>query len=178
MKQRSDTWTAEQDTLLAETVLKHIREGSTQLKAFDEAGEKLSRTSAACGFRWNKVLRHDYTLAIQHAKKNRLVFIEKAPSPIYKPNKNEEEKKMKALGIIRKIDDLGRIVIPKEVRDTHGWKSGQAIEMFMDQEGRVLKAYRSDEEKENALKILKQAVNGKKFNLSDLNEVIEYVEGK
>ncbi|GAE94123.1 prespore specific transcriptional activator RsfA [Gracilibacillus boraciitolerans JCM 21714] len=37
-KVRQDAWSHEDDLLLAETVLRHIREGSTQLKAFDEVG--------------------------------------------------------------------------------------------------------------------------------------------
>lgn len=36
---------------------------------------------------------------------------------------------MKAIGIIRRIDDLGRIVIPKELRRTLGIKEGDALEM-------------------------------------------------
>ncbi|MFC4387304.1 RsfA family transcriptional regulator [Gracilibacillus marinus] len=68
---RQDAWTKEEDILLAETVLHHIREGKTQLEAFKEAGNKLSRTSAACGFRWNATLRKHYEDAIQVAKNNR-----------------------------------------------------------------------------------------------------------
>lgn len=71
MKMRQDAWTTEEDLLLAETVLRHIREGSTQLKAFDEIGDKLNRTSAACGFRWNAEVRPNYEDAIQLAKKQR-----------------------------------------------------------------------------------------------------------
>ncbi|MGN8645117.1 RsfA family transcriptional regulator [Gracilibacillus sp. HCP3S3_G5_1] len=68
---RQDAWTSDEDILLAETVLRHIREGKTQLEAFKEVGEKLSRTSAACGFRWNATLRKQYDEAIQLAKQNR-----------------------------------------------------------------------------------------------------------
>lgn len=71
MKQRQDAWSEENDLLLAETVLRHVREGSTQLNAFEEVGDKLNRTSAACGFRWNAVVRHDYEKALQLAKKQR-----------------------------------------------------------------------------------------------------------
>ncbi|CAG9620081.1 RsfA family transcriptional regulator [Sutcliffiella rhizosphaerae] len=71
MKDRQDAWSEENDLLLAETVLRHVREGSTQLNAFDEVGDKLNRTSAACGFRWNAVVRHDYEKALQLAKKQR-----------------------------------------------------------------------------------------------------------
>lgn len=71
MKMRQDAWTSEDDLLLAETVLRHIREGSTQLKAFDEVGDALNRTSAACGFRWNAEVRQQYEEAVQIAKKQR-----------------------------------------------------------------------------------------------------------
>lgn len=71
MKVRQDAWTDENDLLLAETVLRHVREGSTQLNAFEEVGDKLNRTSAACGFRWNAVVRHRYEKALALAKKQR-----------------------------------------------------------------------------------------------------------
>ncbi|SER64172.1 RsfA family transcriptional regulator [Salipaludibacillus aurantiacus] len=68
---RQDAWNQDEDLLLAETVLKHIREGGTQLAAFEEVADKLSRTSAACGFRWNSSVRKKYDSAIQLAKKAR-----------------------------------------------------------------------------------------------------------
>ncbi|MBB5173188.1 RsfA family transcriptional regulator [Texcoconibacillus texcoconensis] len=70
-KVRQDAWSHEDDLLLAETVLRHIREGGTQLKAFDEVGDRLNRTSAACGFRWNAVVRNNYDEAVKLAKKQR-----------------------------------------------------------------------------------------------------------
>ncbi len=70
-KVRQDAWTHEDDLLLAETVLRHIREGSTQLNAFEEVGDKLNRTAAACGFRWNAEVRNRYTEAIELAKRQR-----------------------------------------------------------------------------------------------------------
>ncbi|MFT9847984.1 RsfA family transcriptional regulator [Aneurinibacillus sp. REN35] len=68
---RQDAWSADDDLLLAEVTLRHIREGSTQLCAFEEVGEKLSRTAAACGFRWNSAVRKRYEDAIQIAKAHR-----------------------------------------------------------------------------------------------------------
>lgn len=90
---------------------------------------------------------------------------------------------MKALGIVRKIDNLGRIVIPKEVRDNHGWKSGQAMEMFMTEDGLVMKDYRAEEEKENALNILKRTLRVAKLEqfhgmAANIEEVIQYLENK
>lgn len=69
---RQDSWSLDEDNLLAEVVLRYIREGSTQLKAFEEVGERLSRTSAACGFRWNSFVRKQFKEAIIHAKKIRV----------------------------------------------------------------------------------------------------------
>lgn len=37
---RQDAWSTEDDLILAEVTLRHIREGSTQLAAFEEVGEK------------------------------------------------------------------------------------------------------------------------------------------
>jgi len=70
-KVRQDAWPHEDDLLLAETVLRHIREGSTQLNAFEEVGDILNRTSAACGFRWNAEVRNKYVQAIELAKRQR-----------------------------------------------------------------------------------------------------------
>ncbi|MFC3882687.1 RsfA family transcriptional regulator [Bacillus songklensis] len=68
---RQDAWTQDEDLLLAEVVLRHIREGGTQLAAFEEVGKKLSRTAAACGFRWNSYVRKQYKTGIELAKKQR-----------------------------------------------------------------------------------------------------------
>jgi len=68
---RQDAWTQEEDLLLAEVVLRYIREGGTQLQAFEEVGRRLSRTAAACGFRWNSYVRKQYKEEIELAKKQR-----------------------------------------------------------------------------------------------------------
>lgn len=71
MKTRQDAWLPENDELLAEAVLRHVKEGSTQLTAFEEAGDALNRTAAACGFRWNAVVRKNYEKELASAKKER-----------------------------------------------------------------------------------------------------------
>ncbi|GIP36378.1 RsfA family transcriptional regulator [Paenibacillus sp. J2TS4] len=68
---RQDAWSEEDDLILAEVTLRHIRDGSTQLTAFEEVGEKIGRTAAACGFRWNSCVRKKYEAAIQIAKAQR-----------------------------------------------------------------------------------------------------------
>ena len=49
---------------------------------------------------------------------------------------------MKATGIVRRIDDLGRVVVPKEIRRTLRIREGEPLEIFTNREGGiVLKKY-------------------------------------
>lgn len=68
---RQDAWSPDDDLILAEVTLRHIREGSTQLAAFEEVGQRIARTSAACGFRWNSFVRKKYDEGIGMAKQQR-----------------------------------------------------------------------------------------------------------
>lgn len=45
---------------------------------------------------------------------------------------------MKATGIVRRIDDLGRVVIPKEIRRTLRIREGDPLEIYTDHEGEVI----------------------------------------
>ena len=59
-----------------------------------------------------------------------------------KRNNNNIMKKggrfLKATGVVRRIDDLGRVVIPKEIRKTLRIKEGDPLEIFTDKEGEVI----------------------------------------
>ncbi len=48
---------------------------------------------------------------------------------------------MKSTGIIRKVDELGRIVLPKEMRTTFGIKERDLLEIFVDGDNIILKKY-------------------------------------
>ena len=45
---------------------------------------------------------------------------------------------MKATGVVRRIDDLGRVVIPKEIRKVHRIKEGDPLEIFTDSQGEII----------------------------------------
>ena len=49
---------------------------------------------------------------------------------------------MKATGIVRRIDDLGRVVIPKEIRRTMRIREGTPLEIFTDREGQIILNFR------------------------------------
>ncbi|OLR25255.1 AbrB/MazE/SpoVT family DNA-binding domain-containing protein, partial [Bacillus cereus] len=51
---------------------------------------------------------------------------------------------MKSTGIVRKIDQLGRIVIPRETRRTLDIHEKDAIEIFVEEESIILQKYKSD----------------------------------
>ncbi|TGB00195.1 hypothetical protein E4665_00515 [Sporolactobacillus shoreae] len=71
---RQDAWTHTEDSKLAATILGHISAGSTQLAGFAEAANLLSRTPAACGFRWNSSIRKQYAEELGEAKAQRKVL--------------------------------------------------------------------------------------------------------
>ena len=48
---------------------------------------------------------------------------------------------MKATGIVRRIDELGRVVIPKEIRRTMRLREGEELEIYAQDEGLYLKKY-------------------------------------
>ncbi|MRC75084.1 AbrB/MazE/SpoVT family DNA-binding domain-containing protein, partial [Bacillus thuringiensis] len=48
---------------------------------------------------------------------------------------------MKATGIVRKVDNLGRIVIPKETRKTLQVETSDALEFFVEEDAIVLQKY-------------------------------------
>lgn len=67
---------------------------------------------------------------------------------------------MKATGQIRRIDDIGRVVVPKEVRVNLGIRDGDAFEIFTteDRRGVVFQKYSFDTPVAQALKSLRVAV--------------------
>lgn len=52
---------------------------------------------------------------------------------------------MKVTGIVRRVDDLGRVVIPKEIRRSMKIREGDPLEIFIEKDGVVLKKYVADE---------------------------------
>lgn len=53
---------------------------------------------------------------------------------------------MKATGIVRRMDDLGRVVIPKEIRRTMGLREGDPLELFTEGKNLIMKKYQLETE--------------------------------
>lgn len=79
---------------------------------------------------------------------------------------------MKATGIVRRIDDLGRVVIPKEIRRIMRIREGDPLEIYTESDGSVMfKRYNPIGEKDyaKAKQVLKAVLpNGTHFALYDL----------
>ena len=77
---------------------------------------------------------------------------------------------MKATGIVRRIDDLGRVVIPKEIRRTLNIKEGDPLEIYIDHERDEIIFHKYKTETENiageCAKMVASAIkNGFIYNL-------------
>lgn len=86
---------------------------------------------------------------------------------------------MKATGVVRRIDDLGRIVIPKEIRRNYKINEGDSLEIFVDNNGIILKKYSLlDDMVEIALQLVEvvRKVYGKNIIITDKERVIAAVK--
>ena len=87
---------------------------------------------------------------------------------------------MKATGIVRRVDDLGRIVIPKEIRRTIGIKEGNPMELYLDEEGGiVLKPYVLDVGRvlENAIDMVARALEyDERYEAKEVIDKLEAAE--
>lgn len=65
---------------------------------------------------------------------------------------------MKSTGVIRRIDELGRIVIPKEIRRNLGIRDGENVEIFTESDSIILKKYNRMESINNLASILTEII--------------------
>ncbi|KOS61705.1 AbrB/MazE/SpoVT family DNA-binding domain-containing protein [Lysinibacillus agricola] len=69
---------------------------------------------------------------------------------------------MKSTGIVRKVDDLGRVVLPIELRRTLGIDVKDALEIFIDKDQIILQKYQPNTEKDEVVASLKKMAAGAK----------------
>ena len=77
---------------------------------------------------------------------------------------------MKSTGVVRRIDELGRIVLPKEIRKVLKIKAGDNLEIFMNDKDIVLSKYNIFDDKKDLFDMLANSVLGytkKSFIITD-----------
>ena len=82
---------------------------------------------------------------------------------------------MKTTGVVRRIDDLGRIVIPKEIRRTLRIRDGESLEIFVEDEMIALKKYSSMNDLNDICRDLVNTINqtlSKNVLITDRDKVI------
>ena len=77
---------------------------------------------------------------------------------------------MKSTGIVRRIDDLGRIVIPKEIRRQLRVKEGDPFELFLDGDYVCFKKYSTEPDLKGAIEGLHAIIYGEDSPVEDLPE--------
>lgn len=85
---------------------------------------------------------------------------------------------MKTIGIVRKIDDLGRVVIPREIRRNFGIKEGDPFEIFTDKDEIILKKYDASIGLRELVRRLDDAFSEAKNNLNadTAKQIYEHIE--
>ena len=82
---------------------------------------------------------------------------------------------MKATGVVRRIDDLGRIVIPKEIRRNLRIRDGESLEIFVDNDNIVLKKFsimRNVDDYASNLALSLYSILKKSIVITDIDSVI------
>lgn len=82
---------------------------------------------------------------------------------------------MKTVGVVRRIDDLGRIVIPKEIRRTLRIRDGESLEIFVEDEMIALKKYSSMNDLNEICTDIVNTINqvlSKKIIITDRDSII------
>ncbi len=149
---RQDAWTEDDDLVLAEVTLRHIREGGTQLAAFEEVGQRLGRTAAACGFRWNSSVRKRYDAAIAIAKSQR-----------------QQLKKLGRLPVLASAEDGEPAVVKRSVPVNDG--KADAVEADEEQQiETVIKLLINQKDTIRRLKQLEREMEVKESEIKELRE--------
>ena len=80
---------------------------------------------------------------------------------------------MISTGIVRRVDELGRVVIPKEVRRAMKIKDGDPLEIFRDKDKLVLVKYAPEDEKQDAVDTLNEWLKdaGQSAALTDIERM-------
>jgi stage V sporulation protein T len=83
---------------------------------------------------------------------------------------------MKATGIVRRVDDLGRVVIPKEIRRTLDIKEGDPLELFLEGDKICFQKYIATEEYGSRLNRLIEILKEEDFSVPNKNTVLSALE--
>ncbi len=84
---------------------------------------------------------------------------------------------MRATGIVRRVDDLGRVVIPKEIRRSLGIREGEPLEIYLENDAVVFRRYsfRLSEEVKRLGELVEANYNGSAANREKLSGILDAI---
>lgn len=91
---------------------------------------------------------------------------------------------MRATGIVRRVDDLGRVVIPRDIRRTMGIREGEPMEIFLETDAVIFRRYSYNlvDEVKRVAELIECNCNADSETMADisrmLSTVAELVKGK
>jgi AbrB family transcriptional regulator, transcriptional pleiotropic regulator of transition state genes len=83
---------------------------------------------------------------------------------------------MRATGIVRKIDPLGRIVIPRELLKTYGINLKDPVEIFTDGDYILLKKYEAGSELQKVESLMEQVINSQTLSEHQMEGIVEHLD--
>ena len=84
---------------------------------------------------------------------------------------------MKATGIVRRVDDLGRVVIPKEIRRSMGIKEGEPLEIFLENDAVIFRRYCYNlvDEVERVAKLIECNCNADRETMANISRMLSTI---
>jgi AbrB family looped-hinge helix DNA binding protein len=84
---------------------------------------------------------------------------------------------MRATGIVRRVDDLGRVVIPKEIRRSMGIKEGEPLEIYLENDAVIFRRYSYNlvHEIERVAELIKCNCNADRETMADISRMLSTV---
>ena len=84
---------------------------------------------------------------------------------------------MRATGIVRRIDDLGRVVIPKEIRRSLGIREGEPLEIYLENDAVIFRRYsfRLSKEVRRLGELVEANYNGSEANCEKLSGLLDAI---
>ena len=84
---------------------------------------------------------------------------------------------MRATGIVRRVDDLGRVVIPKEIRRSMGIKEGEPLEIYLENDAVIFRRYSYNlvQEVERVAELIECNCNADRETMADISRMLSTV---
>jgi AbrB family looped-hinge helix DNA binding protein len=85
---------------------------------------------------------------------------------------------MRATGIVRRVDDLGRVVIPREIRRSMGIREGEPMEIYLEQDAIMFRryAYKLTAEVARVAELVEQNCNANADTMDRLGELFNEID--